>query len=190
MNQYSVKKVANAIVYFSEYNVQHVGKTKLMKLMYFADKMHLQNYGKTIFCDDYYKLQRGPVASLTLNIINNINEDDNEDFKSYTDEFLDVLNIDIKKDNGEKITNFRPKSSFQKELFSKSELKILKSISEKYRLYTKEQISEESHHLTEYINTELNSIIDIVDMVDEEEQKEYIKYWQNEHKQFNKMIHS
>ena len=42
MNQYSIEKVANAIVYFVNSKVEHFGKTKLMKLMYFADKYHLE----------------------------------------------------------------------------------------------------------------------------------------------------
>lgn len=44
-----------------------------MKLMYFSDKKHLV-YARTIFFDGYYKLERVPVASLTLNIINNIKD--------------------------------------------------------------------------------------------------------------------
>jgi len=190
MNQYSIEKVANAIIYFVDSKVEHFGKTKLMKLMYFADKNHLEKYGRTIFFDDYYKLPRGPVASMTLNIINNINEEENEDFKSYTEEFLNILDINIQNDNGQKIINFIPKTNFKKELFSKSEINILESISSKYKSYTKKEISDESHLLKEYQKTELNSIIDIVDMVDDEDTKSYISLWQNEHKEFNKMIHS
>ena len=44
MNQYSIEKVANAIIFFVEKNIEHFGKTKLMKLMYFADKEHLEKY--------------------------------------------------------------------------------------------------------------------------------------------------
>lgn len=102
MNQYSIEKVANAIVYFVEKDVKHFGKTKLMKLMYFADKSHLEQYGRTMFFDDYYKLPRGPVASLTLNIINNLNEEDGEDFRSYTDDFLNILELKIQTDDEQK----------------------------------------------------------------------------------------
>ena len=56
MNQHSIEKVANAIVYFVNSNVEHFGKTKLMKLICFSDKYHLETYGRTIFFDDYYKL--------------------------------------------------------------------------------------------------------------------------------------
>lgn len=188
MNQYNIKKVANAIVYFVESNVEHFGKTKLMKLMYFADKCHLETYGKTIFFDDYYKLPRGPVANLTLNIINNINEEDGEDFKTYTDDFKTIIEVNIQADEGVNITKFVPKSTFQKELFSKSEMSVLTDIVNRYKSYTKDEISNESHLLKEYKNTQMNSIIDIVDMVEDQDSKDYISFWQNEHKKFNKML--
>jgi uncharacterized phage-associated protein len=188
MNQYSIEKVANAIVYFVESDMEHFGKTKLMKLMYFADKSHLENYGRTIFFDDYYKLPRGPVASLTLNIINNLNEEDGEDFKSYTDEFLRILDIKIQMDEGQKITKFIPKTTFNHNLFSKSEMKVLEAICQSYKYHKKDEISHKSHSLREYINTQMNSIIDIADMVADEESKNYITFWQNEHKQFHKML--
>lgn len=188
MNQYSVEKVANAIVYFANNDMQHFGKTKLMNLMYFADKTHLEHYGRTIFFDDYYKLPRGPVASLTLNILNNLNEEDGEDFKSHTDQFSNVVKVKIQTDEGQKITKFVPKTHFKKELFSKSELKILEEISKKYKEYTKDEISHESHLLKEYQITQMNSIIELTDMVEDEESKNYIAFWQNEHKQFNKML--
>lgn len=188
MNQYSVEKVANAIIYFVESGVEHFGKTKLMKLMYFSDKSHLLEFGRTMFFDDYYKLPRGPVASLTLNILNNLNEEDGEDFKSYTDELLGILDVKMQTDEGQKITQFIPKTVFKKELFSKSELSVLEAMTKKYKTHTKDEISHESHLLKEYISTQMNCIIDITDMVEDEESKSYIAFWQNEHKQFNKML--
>lgn len=140
----------------------------------------------TIYGDG--KLPRGPVASLTLNIINNLNEEDADDLKSYTDEFLNILELKLQVDEGQKITKFIPKTTFNQELFSKSELKIIEDISKKYKNHTKDEISQESHLLKEYINTQMNSIIELSDMVEDEESKNYITFWQNEHKQFNKML--
>jgi len=188
MNQYSIEKLANAIVYFIVTEVEHLAKTELMKLNYLADKNHLAGYGRTIFFDDYYKLPRGPVASLTLNIINNLNEEDADDLKTYTDDFLNILDLKIQIDDKQKITKFIPKTTFKKELFSKSELKIIEEISKKYKDYTKDEISDESHLLKEYRNTQMNSIIDISDMLEDEESRSYVAFWENEHKQFNKML--
>ena len=79
MNQYSIEKVANAIIFFVEKNIEHFGKTKLMKLMYFADKEHLEKFGRVMFYDDYRKLPRGPVATLTYNLSNNTGVLNNND---------------------------------------------------------------------------------------------------------------
>ena len=86
------------------------------------------------------------------------------------------------------IENIIDKTTFKKELFSKSELKIIEEVSKKYKDYTKDEISYESHILKEYINTQMNSIIDIEDMLEDEESKSYVAFWENEHKQFNKML--
>ena len=191
MNQYSIEKVANAIIFFVEKNIQHFGKTKLMKLMYFADKEHLEKFGRVMFYDDYRKLPRGPVATLTYNIISSTDAKDGDDFKSYIDNFSNFIEIQ-KKDTNQKnsATRFNPKNSFDNSFFSKSEIEILESITKKYKTYTKEQISEESHSLKEYINTDMNDFISVSDMTENKELKDYLSFWKNEHKEFNKMLNN
>lgn len=191
MNQYNIEKVANAIIFFVDKNIEHFGKTKLMKLMYFADKEHLEKYGRVMFYDDYRKLPRGPVATLTYNIISSTDANDGDDFKSYVDNFSSFIEIQ-KKDINQKnsATRFNPKNSFDNTFFSKSEIEILENIAKKYKTYTKEQISEESHLLKEYINTDMNDFIDIADMTENKKLKEYLSFWRNEHKEFNKMLNN
>lgn len=41
-------------------------KIKIVKLMYFADKMHLMLFGRTITDDKFIAMQYGPVGSCTL----------------------------------------------------------------------------------------------------------------------------
>ena len=191
MNQYSIEKVANAIIFFVEKNIEHFGKTKLMKLMYFADKEHLEKFGRVMFYDNYRKLPRGPVATFTYNIISSTDANDGDDFKSYIDNFSDFVEIQ-KKDINQKnsATRFNPKNSFDNTFFSKSEIENLENIAKKYKTYTKEQISEESHSLKEYINTDMNDFINISDMTENKELKEYLNFWKNEHKEFNKMLNN
>ncbi len=188
MNNYNIEKVANAIIYFLDNKIEHFGKTKLMKIMFFSDKLHLQKYGRTIFNDEYYKYQRGPVAHLTLNILNSINEIENDDLKAYSDSLSSIVKLDIVNDNGEKITSFIPQQNFNNTLFSKSEISVFDTISEQYKAYTKEDISKASHKLTEYINTKLNNIIPELDMVEDTKMKEYIEYCYQENSSFDKFV--
>ena len=191
MNQYSIEKVANAIIFFVEKNIEHFGKTKLMKLMYFADKEHLEKFGRVMFYDNYRKLPRGPVATFTYNIISSTDANDGDDFKSYIDNFSDFVEIQ-KKDINQKnsATRFNPKNSFDNTFFVILEIEILENVAKKYKTYTKEQISEESHSLKEYINTDMNDFINISDMTENKELKEYLNFWKNEHKEFNKMLNN
>ena len=58
-------------------NPSFLGKTKLMKLFYFADFLHVKKYGVPITYDTYIRLEHGPVPSKILNLVNSI-IDDNE----------------------------------------------------------------------------------------------------------------
>ena len=109
----------------------------------------------------------------------------------YIDNFSDFVEIQ-KKDINQKnsATRFNPKNSFDNTFFSKSEIEILENVAKKYKTYTKEQISEESHSLKEYINTDMNDFINISDMTENKELKEYLNFWKNEHKEFNKMLNN
>jgi len=188
MFKYNIEKIANTILYFTEKDVQHLGKTKLMKLMFFADKLHLEKYGRVIFFDEYYKYPRGPVANITLNIINSINEVEKDDLEEYTNKFLKYLEVRTIKDNNDNITSFKPKVDFNKKFFSKSEIKILHTISNRFISHTKEEISDESHNLKEYKKTKLMDKIQEIEMIESKDMKEYYLFIQNDNDSFNRNI--
>ena len=62
----------NKIVLVIAYLLQKEGKMnylKIIKLIFFADKLHIKKYWRLITDDSYYAMDKWPVASLTLNII-------------------------------------------------------------------------------------------------------------------------
>lgn len=61
---YNLNKTLEAALYICN-KLGKVGKHQLNKLFYFADKYHLQRYGRTITGDEYKKLKYGPVANTT-----------------------------------------------------------------------------------------------------------------------------
>jgi uncharacterized phage-associated protein len=71
-----------------------------MKLLFFADKEHLSRYGIPIFYDKYFKLPHGPVLSLTLNIIDSLNEVENFDLMEYTEALKEHISIKEVNKNG------------------------------------------------------------------------------------------
>lgn len=173
MNQYSIEKVANAIIYFLDNGVEYFGKTKLMKLMFFADKYHLQKYMRTVFADTYIKLPFGPVPTLTLGTIDSINEFEKDDFETYVDEFLKYIIVNEQYDGKYKKTTFAKKQNFNEELFSISELEILEQITKEFKSYTAKQISDYSHEFNEYKYTNDNEVISSIAMAPEH--KEYFQ---------------
>jgi len=49
-----------------------VDKLAAIKLLFFADRYHLRKYGRLISDDTYYALPHGPVASNSLDIVNEV----------------------------------------------------------------------------------------------------------------------
>jgi len=184
--RYDIEKVANAIKFFKEHNIKHLGKTKLMKLLFFADKEHLSKYGIPIFYDKYFKLPHGPVPSLTLNIIDSLNEMENFDLVEYIDIFKEHIDVKEKNYNGYTFNSFEIKKPFDNEIFSQTELEVLELIAKKYKDFTAVQISQLSHLLPEYKNTPLSEIIDYSKMADT--QSDYILFLEKESKELESVL--
>lgn len=62
--EYNLSKSIEAALYLCV-KLEKVGKHKLNKLFYYADKYHLAQYGRTVTGDDYKKLEYGPVPKET-----------------------------------------------------------------------------------------------------------------------------
>ena len=60
-SHFSAEKLQQVILYFLErINNVHLGRTKLMKLLYFVDFDHYENYGRSVTGASYRKLPHGP----------------------------------------------------------------------------------------------------------------------------------
>ena len=71
-----IEKLKAMLKYFCENtDPKFLGKTKLMKLFYFADFWYVKRFGHPITYDDYYKLEHGPIPSMILNLINSVEDD-------------------------------------------------------------------------------------------------------------------
>jgi uncharacterized phage-associated protein len=65
------KKLGSSLAVFAK-TVNDLTKLKAAKLLYFADKMHLLQYGRPITGDKYYCLDYGPVPTVSLNIMSDM----------------------------------------------------------------------------------------------------------------------
>jgi len=64
----NLNKAIEVILYLSN-RVNNITFHKLLKMLFFADIYHLNNYGRPIVGDEYYALQAGPVASTIYDIL-------------------------------------------------------------------------------------------------------------------------
>lgn len=63
-----LKKTTEALLYICP-RLKVRGHYQMMKVLYWADKYHLAHFGRTISGDTYYKLEDGPVPTITYDRI-------------------------------------------------------------------------------------------------------------------------
>ena len=187
MEHYDVKKIANTIIYFIDNNVENLGITKLMKLFFYADKYHLEEYGKPIFNHTYTKLPRGPVPTWLYSIIRTaISGVSDIDFKSEVEIFNRYIGVKEKSNGEYSKVDFTKNEQFDKNFFSKSQIKILDKVINEFKKITAKEISEKSHDTKAWQSVELNQQILYSTMVENPEVSEYINFMQAEKTSFSK----
>ncbi|MGM0530723.1 MAG: Panacea domain-containing protein [Bacteroidota bacterium] len=123
------KKIIQAIIYFaSKTSNGQINRLKLMKLLWLADRYHLNKYGRLILPDNYYALPQGPVPSKTMNYS-----------KESIENAFEVNGYSIK-----------AKSEFDPRYFSKSDLDIMEEIWERYSQYDQFELKKLSHNFPEW----------------------------------------
>jgi uncharacterized phage-associated protein len=131
------EKLINAIIYFLG-ATNHCHTLKLFKLLNFADFEHFRQTGRTIFNLDYKALPKGPVPT---KLFDEIKRGGDADLKSA------VSIHQIKDDINDALLrrDLKAKGKFDKQHFSKRELKIIERVAEFFRDLKAEDMSEFSH---------------------------------------------
>lgn len=124
----NLQKIENAILFFIEKNGGSIDKMKLMKLLWLSDRLHLNKYGRLILKDRYYALPHGPVPSTALDIC-----------KRSKDDYIIIQGYNIKSER-----------EYNKDFFSKSDLKIMGYVWEKFKNISPLYFSEYSHKYPEW----------------------------------------
>jgi len=127
------EKLLNLITYFVQ-KTKHCGKTKLFKLLFFADFRAFKEIGISITGLDYYTWPKGP-APIDLH----------NEFKAPSDDFQKTFSV-AKLDNSDRL-NIKPKQGikFNDKYFNKKELEIIDVLACVYRDATAAQMVEVTH---------------------------------------------
>src|ERR1035438_3284966 len=74
-SNFSAEKLQHVLLYFLErINNVHLGRTKLMKLLYFVDFDHYETYGRSVTGAAYRKLPHGPYPKDAVNLLAKMKE--------------------------------------------------------------------------------------------------------------------
>lgn len=164
-NSFSVYKIIQILSYIQEKtDVKHY--ISLLKLIFFADKYHIRNYGITLSGDMYIAKQNGPVPINTFKLLTN----DYADISTLSLNDIEEINKKIINDNRREI---KVSNIINLDFLSKSDVEALDFTINKFSKFSKDELVELTHEYDEWkkheqelkTNNEVN--IDIVDFFSE-----------------------
>ncbi len=173
--QYQEEKFANAIVFFANNtDPKKFGITKLVKLLFFADFLHFEKYGRAIIGDIYYHLPEGPVPTTSYDLYKDTFE---KKVKTGLEEFVKV--------NSEKIGNYiiekiEPLREFNEDVFSESDIDVMKEIAEKFYDETGTSLARMTHAIPFVKNTPQIFPIDYLEAIEDVNDKKHLRELQKE----------
>ncbi len=148
------KLKAMVLFFASNTDKRLLGKTKLMKLFYFADFGHVKEYGVPITWDIYVKLEHGPIPTIIKNMVDSVEDDIDNSFLSDT--------ISVKKSEGNYLYRIVPLRNFtenDERYFSENELLILKNVCLRFGDKNTKEIVEASHKESAWLKGHLRQNI-------------------------------
>lgn len=124
------EKLINSILFFATHT-KFCGKTKLLKLLYFLDFYHFKQMGKPVTGLDYYAWEMGPVPKDLYEELSGVMKPD--------------LKTSIKIIQSDKFQHIHPLRKFNRQHFSKFEIKLLEQISMIFRDAKANDMVESTH---------------------------------------------
>ena len=133
MDKMDLEKYRQAILYFlHECHNEHLGKTKLFKLLYYLDFDHFQFAGSSVTGDTYIKMQHGPFPVAGEGMLGLLMEEGtilHEPQVKYT----------FQQDS------YIPQVPYDLTVFTESEVVTLTSVADRWRDSSKKEIEDASH---------------------------------------------
>ncbi len=159
---FNIEKAIESILYILELLENKVQPTihRVSKVLYFADKEHLERYGRFIFGDRYYAMKHGPVPSQIYNLVKLVRGDLSPSFqppREISEQVLQAFKI-VDKHNIKKLRE--PNTDF----LSASDIECLEHSATKYGSLSFEELTNLSHDRA-WESADENDIIDVEDII-------------------------
>ena len=163
---FNLEKSLQVILYVAN-NLQRKDFHKIFKVIYFADREHLSEYGRTITGDTYIAMKDGPVPSKIDDIFKAVRGD--SFFASGAAEYAKLFNV-------HDWYFIKPKVAADLDYLSQSDIEELDKSIEKYGFMSWNEIREKSHDFA-WCATPDNRQIDLSNIMREAgEDEAYIEY--------------
>lgn len=147
MQFFDIDKAIHTILYIAN-RLEKPNFHSIAKILYFSDKMHLQNYGRFILNDDYVAMKHGPVPSTVYDMLKTVSPQRHRGYGvpdyHQLEDFISIEDYQV-----------RPKQAADLDEFSISELSCLDRAIACYGDKSFEDLTEISHD-SAWENTVLN----------------------------------
>ncbi len=162
---FNTDKTVNAVLYISQ-KLKRSDFHKIFKILYFADRNHISDYGRSITGDTYIAMNDGPVPSNLYDIFKSVRGDgyfkDNGTFSKV----FKVVNWDL----------IQPLAEPNLKKLSKTDIDYLENSLEEFGSLSWDEVREKSHDYA-WRNTVRNSPISLENIVIETGNDEaYVEY--------------
>ncbi|MSU54526.1 MAG: DUF4065 domain-containing protein [Candidatus Staskawiczbacteria bacterium] len=136
----SYKKATQALNFLARKKNGKINKMKAMKLIYFADRLHLRKYGRPIVGDIYWAMKLGPVGSRTKNVAGL--SDIPEEVFLYAKKYIQPTD-----DKKQTFISLKPEDL---SIFSKTDIECLESVYDKFSDKDQFELAEITHQYPEW----------------------------------------
>jgi uncharacterized phage-associated protein len=143
------EKLKHCILYFLEHiNNVHLGRTKLMKLLYYVDFDHYERWERSVTGAVYRKLAHGPVPAEAQKIID------------YMVKRGELSECSVKRGQYEQHRLVTASAEFDARLFTGDEMETLEQVAKTWEHATAAEIEAASHNEAPWLATEARAVID------------------------------
>lgn len=163
--KFNTEKAINAVLYVSQ-ELKRKDFHKIFKVLYFADRNHISDYGRSITGDTYIAMNDGPVPSNLYDIFKSVRGDGFFKDQGQFSKSFKVVNWDL----------VQPIAEPDLKKLSETDITYLDKSLKKYGNLSWDEIKEKSHDYA-WRNTVKNSPISIENIVIEAGNDEsYVEY--------------
>lgn len=158
---FNINKAISSLLYVSKeiHNLYNI-----MKVFYFADKLHLSKYGRLMFGETYIAMEKGHVPSTIYDIIKFVRGDGT---KKFDNELKEVIQVNKNEVKANKQANL--------DFLSPSEIECLNEAMKEYGKLHYTSLLFKSHKDHAYKVTPLNQEITVEAIVDSLDNKKAVK---------------